>query len=362
MIFLLDVSVGDLHDVPAEEIESLFTTLLDADRSGRHLAVIDRNLCTWGIDNIKLSGQNKTHLANLREQFATRGNIHGYAKSYLKIVIGNDQVEVIDNFFKIGHYSFISGEFATSKTKMIVENLNADRKLYEYLFSIAIKQTNVPGFAVDFVLGGGNTTVTAFEAEIEKYRISVCVVDTDRISPCDRLGDTAKKVVNRHTKRNLKIADPAPAYVGTALETIGHELENYIPFSVIKVMECFNCPDIIDTIVSQDTQNNSMDCFWLYFDTKKGLNGRALQDKVQKGLKPASTIEWVCLKTGIAEDRIDSLEIPQIGKAIVDQFLKNGAAKAKYVDFSRTEHWRSLFLSHFEQILWFLAAPQVSRS
>jgi len=362
MIFTLNGSVDELAALPDDEVENLFTILLDADRSGRHLVVIERGVCSWGVENLDLSGQNRTHLRGLREQYATRGNIERYAGSYLEVVVGDCPVIKVDDYFKIGHSSFISGDYATSKTKMVVENLKADSKLYEYLFNVAIKQTVVPSLAVDFVMGGGNTTVTVFEAEIEKHRVSICAVDTDRISPCDLLGETAKKVKNRHSKRNLQPSDPATAYVGIAIETIGHELENYIPLSAIKLLDCFLCHASLDNFVSQETYEDSLNCFWLYFDTKKGLDGAKIQKKVDDGVKPSSTISWICDKTGTQETEFVSLKIPGIGSSIVEHFLKHDAAKERYVVFSRTDYWKTLFLRHFEKLLWFLAAPQVSRS
>jgi hypothetical protein len=362
MIFLLNSSVDDLSGLPADEIEDLFTALLDADRSGRHLVVISRTICSWGVENIELSGQNRRHLCSLREQFSTRGNIHSYASSHLEIVVGDGLVTKVGDHFRVGHTHFSSNEYGSSKTMMIVENLNADSKLYEFMLGVAMKQTAVPSLAVDFVLGGGNTTVTAFEAEINKHRIAICAVDADRISPCDRLGDTARKVMNRHSKRNLEPDDPAAVYVGIAVETIGHELENYIPLSAVKLINTFNCPNTLDPIVSQVTHADSLDCFWLYFDTKKGLDGTKVVAKINTGKKPVSTRQWICEKTGTPDQDFGSLKIPCIGGSVVEHFLTHDAAKQQYIEFSKTEYWKTLFLQHFELLLWFLAAPQISRS
>lgn len=362
MIFVLESSIDELSELPANDVENLFTTLLDADRSGRHLVVIDRAVCSWGSEHIELSGQNRNHLSSLREQFATRGNIARYAQTYLEVVVGDSLVTKFDDYFRVGHIHFTSAEFASSKTMMVVENLATDSKLYEFMLSVAVEQTNIPNFAVDFVLGGGDTTVTAFEAEIAKNRVAICAVDTDRVSPCDLLGDTAKKVTNRHSKRNLEPNDPASVYVGIAIETIGHELENYIPLSAVKLIDRFTCPDTLDPLVSQESYEDAQDCFWLYFDTKKGLDGAALETKILNGKKPASAKHWICAKTATADLDFGALKISGIGSKVVEYFLKHEAAKQEYIEFSKTDYWKTLFLNHFEQLLWFLAAPQISRS
>lgn len=362
MIFILDARVADLESLPVSQVENLFSALMDADRSGRHLVVIDRSICSWAIKNVSLSGENSKHLVGLREQFATRGNITEYAHSFLKVVLGSRPVTINGDHFEIGHVEFTSGEYATSKTKMIVENLTTDSRLYDYLLGVAISQTVVPGFAVDFVLGGGDTTVTAFEAEVDKQRIAVCVVDTDRVSPCDNLGETARKVINSHAKRNLDITHPAPAYVGTVLETVGHELENYIPFSAVNLIGVFTHDTCLDAIVTQNSAADAADCFWRYFDTKGGIDGRKIGSKVAAGKKPPSVVDWICKETGISVGDFVSLRISGIGSSVADHFLKSAAAKTHYVEFSKSEYWRALFLRHFEQVLWFLAAPEIRRS
>ncbi|ABF62548.1 hypothetical protein TM1040_3579 (plasmid) [Ruegeria sp. TM1040] len=362
MIITLEASNDELSSLTDDEAEDLFSRLLDADRMGRHIVVMNRRICEWGKQNTKLSGRNLSHLIDIKEAFATRGNISSYATCFLKVVLGNQPISIVDNCFMMGHKEFLQGEYASSKTMLIVENLNSDSKLYEFIFEKSITKTKVPGWAVEFILGGGNTTVTAFEGEIAKKRITVCVVDTDKISPCDKLGTTARKVLNRHSKRNLQQYDPATPYVGTAIETVGHELENYIPLSSVKYLDAFSCPTCLDDLVDQEVAKSSADCLWLYFDIKKGIDGKRLLDKERTNIKNRSVLEWICKNTKIKLEDLHSLKIPGIGSTIVDHFLKNDLAKEQYTRFTNTDYWEHLFLEHLEKLLWFLAAPKTLRS
>ncbi len=361
MIFLLDTDEDELAAMEPDDAESLFTLLIDADRCGRHFIVIKRAICGWALTNLKLSGQNQNHLNYLKEQYATRGAIHKSATSYIKLVFGDDPIIANDQYFQIGHKVFIAGEFASSKTIMTVENINADSKLYEFIFQVACKYTNVPNWSVEYILGGGDTTATAFEGEIEKNRVAICVVDTDRISPCDKLGQTAKKVLKVDRKRNIVAVTPPKAYVGKAFETIGHELENYIPLIAIKQINCFTCPEGLDDYISQETLKDSEDCLWQYFDIKNGVDGGNIVKKLNAGNKSQDVVDWIREKFGLSFDDFGKFKIQGIGRSVTQHFLACVAAKEQYFAFSKTEYWKALFLKHFEEILWFLASSEANR-
>lgn len=357
MIILLEASNDELSSVKKGDAEDLFSLLLDADRFGRHLVVLPRRVCSWAEENLDLSGRNLKHLVGIRENFSTRGKIPTAAKLHLKVVMGSESISIRDGFFQIGHVEFISGEYAQTKARMVVENLRTDSRLYEYIFGVSVSKTNVPGWAVDFVLGGGDTTATAFEAEIARNRITVCVVDTDRIAPCDRLGQTAKKVLNIHANRNEFPLHPASPYIGIAMETVGHELENYVPMRSVKKLPAFRLPSSLESLISQKERKAPSECLWLYFDIKKGVDGKKISDKVAAGKKDREVIAWLAQKANTVEDDFEGLRISGIGGTIVDHFLECDAAKEEYIEFSRSDYWSHIFLGHFERILWFLAAP-----
>lgn len=361
MIIILEASDADLQSLKNDEAEDIFSILIDADRCGRHLVIISRSICTWASSNLNLSGQNKNHLNRLREGFATRGAISRDASCFIKLKIGGPGISIKDGFFEISHDEFMRGEYAQSKSKMIVENLTADSKLYEFLFEVSAPKTKVPNWSVDFVMGGGDTTVTAFESEILKKRVTVCVVDSDKIAPCDHIGETAKKVLRRHHKRNIDQIDATAPYIGAAIETIGHEIENYIPMCAVKKLTTFVFPKELDGLADQSFIKESSECLWLYYDIKDGIDGMKIEAKINDGKKTSGVKSWLVDKTRIPADNFNTLKISGIGKTVVQHFLKSESAKSEYILFSNTEYWYHLFLKHFESILWFFAASVKSR-
>ncbi|MBN8180990.1 hypothetical protein [Roseibium aggregatum] len=362
MIIYLDIKVEELTIMPPEEAETIFTLLLDADRLGNHMIVISRTTCDWAIENLSLSGQNSNHLNRLKADFSTRGNIRKYSKCHISVVFGESEIYLEGSGFSIGHKKFISSEFSTYKTRMIVENIENDSGLYNFMFSVAIKQTNIPGTAVDFVSGGGSTTCAVFENEIKKNRIAICIVDTDKNSPCDKLGSTAKKVLNLHNKRNIEQNNSYTPYIGTATTTIGQEIENYIPFNAVKQISCYNLPPELELIVKQNTSADAENCFWLFFDLKNGVSGTKILDKIDQGLKQRSVGQWIASRLGCSYQDLKYKNINGVGKNIIEKFLSTKEAQNEYIEFSKTEYWRSAFLAQFESLLWYLAATMPVRT
>lgn len=362
MIIYLDTKVEELRKMPPEEAETLFTLLLDADRLGNHMIVINRTTCDWAHENLSLSGQNLHHLNRLKAEFSTRGNIRKYSKCHISVILGDSEISLEGCGFLIGHKKFINSEFSIYKTRMIVENIENDSELYNFMFRVAIKQTNVPGTAVDFVSGGGSTTSAVFENEINKNRVAICIVDTDKNSPCDNLGSTAKKVLNLHKKRNLEKNNSYSPYIGIATTTVGQEIENYIPLKAVKQISCYNLPSELERVVKQNTSADAENCFWLFFDLKNGVSGAKILEKIDKGIKQKSVGQWLASHLGCSYQDLKNKNVNGVGRNISEKFLATKEAKKEYVEFTKTEYWKTAFLSQFENLLWYLAATMPVRT
>ncbi|MEP4038726.1 hypothetical protein [Pseudophaeobacter sp.] len=361
MIIYLNVTTSDLKDIPEKEAEQLLTNLIDADRCGRHLVIIGRSVCRWALENLHLSGSNSGHLVGIMEDFTIRGDSYLSGNCFLNVVLGVQKICVVENYFTIGHLEFSQGGYSSLTTQIVVENITSDKGVYEFILNSTIAYTNVPRWNADFVQGGGSTTADVFDSEIEKKRITVCLYDTDKISPCDRFGATAKKIRNFHNKRNSSVDDPMLPYIGTAKCTIGHEVENYIPLSAVSKLKQFDLPEGLAGIVSQSSSADAQDCFWMFFDFKKGVSGSKIRFKIDEGHKSQNVEEWISKKTKCSQEDFCSLDISGIGKNVPSAFLKSDEAKSAYLEFCTTDYWKDLFLSYFEDILWYLAAPVASR-
>lgn len=366
MIYIVDATPDDLIAAPAAEIEDLFSSLLAADRAGRHFILIARQLCDWVADHVGLSNMDASHLASVRQRFSTTGALATEAMFATKISIGNNPLafEVENSRFSMGHQVFNAGNYAVVKSALVLEDIQDDADLYHHLLLCALRQTNVPNCSYEVVHGGGARTPLVFDAEIAKRRVALCLVDTDQKAPYDRKSATALQVL-RSNRRNVMTDIQYDPFVGLGLTTVGHELENYIPFQLLKDIPQFTSSAsnlIIEPLVSQTGSVNVEDCLWQFFDVKEGLDGQAILAKREAGDISVETLNWICQKLGTNIDEIAELRIEGYGQKVVSNFLSCQALISALFRFSRSQYWREMFLEHFEKILWFCAAPKADRT
>lgn len=365
MIFSLEATIDELNGLSAVEGETLFSLLVDCDRGGRHFFVASRSICDWALENVTLSGRDRSHLIALRQSYTQRGAFPELATFHVKIVIGDEGViPYPDGVFRVGHRKLIAGEFCQTKTAFVLEDIGDDLDLYRHILVEARKQTNVPSFAFNPIHGGGASTPRVFENEVVSNRVTVCVVDNDKLAPCDSNSGTARTVLGFFMRRNRDHASPAEPFIGIACTTVGRELENYVPYCVLKSIPEYNsygCRAALDAAVSENCQVDLSDCFWLHFDIKDGLDGAKLVKKVASGQLSEDSLRWICSRFGCEVEEAATLSIDGFGPGVVQNFLGDKNALRTFHQFTRSQYWRDLFLAHFEDLLWFFAAPLSDR-
>lgn len=365
MIFSLEATIEELGALPPVESENLFSLLIDCDRRGRHFTVVNRKICDWALNEVQLSGRDRSHLVTLRQEYTQRGALPNFATFQVKIKIGNlDICRYPNGVFEIGHRKLIAGEFCQTKTAFVLEDIGDDFDLYRQILSEARRQTNVPSFTFNSIHGGGASTPRVFEHEISNDRVTVCVVDNDKLAPCDRNSGTARSVLGILKRRNLDDTDPAQPFIGIAFTTVGRELENCVPYCILKNVpeyDAYACITILDSAVFEDSQVSLPDCFWMYFDIKDGLDGKKLAQKVNDGQLSEDSLQWICSKLGCEVEDAATLNIDGFGPRVVRNFLRDQNSLRAFHQFTRTQYWRNLFLDHFESLLWFFAAPACYR-
>jgi len=361
MIFALEATIEELGKLGRVESETLFSLLVDCDRGGRHFFVASRSLCDWALNELELSGRDRSHLIKLRQLYTQRGAFPNIATYQVKITIGDHGITPHENgVFEIGHKRFIAGEFCQTKTAFVVEDITDDVCLYRHILSEAQKQTKIPSFDFDAVHGGGAGTPTVFEHEISKDRVTVCIVDTDKLAPCDGNSGTARKALRILKRRNQDNTRPDQPFIGIAYTTVGRELENYIPYSILKTVreyDSYRHRAALDAAVSEDGELDLSDNFWMHFDIKAGLDGEELVTKVSRGQLSGESLQWICSKVGCEVEDATTLNIDGFGPNVVQNFLRDENALRNFHRFTRMQYWKNLFLDHFETLLWFFAAP-----
>jgi hypothetical protein len=258
--------------------------------------------------------------------------------------------------------NLIAGQYLLTKTALVLEDLIDDQDLFDILMREARKLSTVPGFVYDPIHGGGSRTIDVFEAEIAKNKICVCIVDNDRFAPCDGKSEMAKKVLRKNT-RDLVGLDGQP-FLGMGFTTIGRELENYVPFSILREVDQYEVHPTNNTIaevVLQIGVPDQLDCAWLFFDVKDGLDGKAMLEKAKNELVSNETVDWLCQKFGTTIVEFEELKIQGYGNKVVRNFLNCPSALAAFHQFTRTEYWRHVFLDQLDHLLWFFASLKVNR-
>lgn len=161
-----------------------------------------------------------------------------------KVLVINPNVHGKFNFF--------------SETILLTENL-MDSRFYNHLFRYYKKKVGIKQCSSSYypVMGGGVTTCKALEYEAtEKKHFCLAIVDSDKRWPGCMIGSTAAnvdKVIKEYEPINCK------AYIMYRVR----EIENLIPFHILKDHECYK--QEYDLLL-----DNAHDAE--HFDIKRGIN------------------------------------------------------------------------------------------
>lgn len=366
MIFRLECTIGQLADTSDAECETIFSALVSADREGRHFFVSSRAVCDWALENLTLSSFVASHLRMIREEFAVRRNLQRIALVHVTVRLGDAPVTFDGNAaFSIGHKALLRGQYLSSQAAFVVEDLMTDARLYSHMLSEARRVSSVPSFSFETVHGGGARTREVFDAEIEKRKVVVCVVDRDSSHPMGSKSALANAVMRIQRRRNSRDGGGGVAFIGMGCLTVGRELENYIPYHLYKIMyQNRNYPhfDRLDNVVSQDWSSSNGNLLWEYFDVKDGLRGEHLLELLEVGSISREGVEWICSRLGCDAVAIGGEEIKGFGERIVEAFFGSNESLARFHQFVRSKYWRCMYGEFFDLLLWYFAAPQLVRT
>lgn len=365
MLISLSVTNTQLEFIGSAKVEDLVNRLVQADRAGRHLVVIDRNTVDWIIENTTLSLNVKSHLISIRQSFTTRGAMPSVATSCLVVSPDFQEIRCEDddgNRFVIGVDEFLRGSFSDFPTAFVLEDIVSDGALYEQALLEARKLTQVPSYRYEAVHSGGSRVPEVFEIEISKSKVVTCLVDSDRISPPDRKSSSALGVLRACSERNSSTRIK-PCYIGQALVLPGRELENMVPFHIAKDILSAD-PDTVkflSPLILQDSEVATEDCLWLFFDVKRGLDGGKVLDKFERKLISEESLDWLRRHLKVEQAELSTLKLAGWGDSFASSFVKDSEALARFHRFCRGPYWRSVFQPVFSKLLWFFCASRPDR-
>lgn len=349
MIYYLTANAADLEDVIDGQAEELIGSLVRASLEGHHKIILGRSICSWSIDNLDLGGREKAHLRRLRNDFSQIGQLALEAPCSIQVLIGDQPLEeVAKHKYNIGHIALLRSNYL-SEAELLVEHIENDCDLLEVVFNRVKRNISISQYHYRRSHGGGGDIVTCFEHSVKEKRITVCVHDSDRKAPSD---------TKSHTARRLRAEGGKQTYVGDVIETRGHEAENTIPMAILNEHRQRICPqypdfDKLERLLNAQNVQGYLDCLWLFFDIKKGLNS----EKVKEIANPAVS-DWISEKFLEGEQSLDDLNISGFGDKILQQFLNCGAAVRDFVAHIATPDWTLHFAGFFEEILWYFVSDK----
>lgn len=349
MIIHLNDTVSNIECIPKNAAENLFTELARSSLKGYHIVIIDRDLCDWAQQNLDLGQRNKAKIQKIGQNFAQKSSLLANSGSTLKVKLNQLPLdEYRPHHYKIGYRDFLKSHFF-EPTKLLVENATNDGAFISLILNSIKKRYPVKTLKINISHGGGGNIKQNFERLIDDRYIVCCITDSDRNSPHDTISSTAKEVLRIHNKIN---------FAGCLVILENREIENFIPLDIISHNSLF--PQYEDftklyKILDNQTILEKLDCFWLFFDIKKGVDGKKIS-----GLTNNETRKWLNDKIKIISSSIETINISGFGDRLIPIFLRNERCTSEFVEFTNSKYWATHLEDTFRQAYWYFVSDPIS--
>lgn len=349
MLIFLTATPDSLSQFDPDQIEELFSELLRASSQGLHMVVLTRAQCDWARETLDLNTREKAQLQHLKTLYTQRGNLPKRAPCFMEVTLGEQQLEeVTPNKYRIGHIPLLRGSFLT-EAKFILENVENDGDMLDIILKETGKSQDIKYFHFLRAHGGGADTPTCFRAAIPEQRVIVTLVDSDKKAPMDG---------NSQTYRNLIREANRQMFVGMIDATPCKEIENLVPFSILRdhrqrICSGYENFENLQTLLDRQSISYPTDCLWLFFDVKKGIEAEKLAAVANPDVR-----SWLDIKFLEDEQSFYDLQISGFGDGILRQFLNCGAAVKEFVQFIKGEYWAEHFGMFFANIYWYFVAEK----
>lgn len=193
----IEYSRDAISKTPRAELEQSLLSACNAMGSGNHVVCTETRDLAGEIvhDMIKTNHCIASYFDVLREHFSEIASVKLYVTSFIKIIHGDTppSARIVGNKYEIsiGIALTTQSEF-WYKACFIAENI-FDIRGYYLIYKACFP--NGPYLKSDDTLGGGTTTSNVVAQKINDGRIVLCILDSDRHFPTDKIKDTASKVL-----------------------------------------------------------------------------------------------------------------------------------------------------------------------
>ena len=320
MLIKIDFSQSDIDKMPKGLASKLFERIADASESGFHQIFLSAEVAKHLLELDILSFHAIGAIQRIAEDSTQLGGQFSTSSSSMTVKFSESEfIEQDGQNFILSHRNLLTGNYLREPL-LVVEDFKTDGRFYKFVLEYEAKKNEVSISNFDIAHGGGERIKSQLEEMAKSKRIVIFVLDQDSIVPLSDLKNRIKQLEQRLNKGNC---------VGFVKYTPTHEVENFLPLSVIeKIGKKMNKSDLnkVAQLIQHQGSTKRGDCLWLYYDTKIGMKG-ARNSNGQIGIKNyaklnADDISWLCKKYQIENNelQIEKLNYPGFGENIISKF------------------------------------------
>jgi len=231
MLFVVQECAIDALRAGQPHAPIAFSRLLSNHADGHHVVLMDPKSCRAIEEDPGFSADDKATARNIRNRYADYGALPDLLASHVRV-------------FGSGGAPAKNGSVWDVPLRWISQNPLREALLHgEDLYDIAVFEAAAEDFLAEHRLhsfrvraqaqpgGGGNTHRVLAQNAVVRQLISVCVVDSDRLSPSSGIGATAVPC--------LAVTGPGLYQVEV---TDGRSLENSLPWRLIDIVKPTKVP------------------------------------------------------------------------------------------------------------------------
>ncbi|MGJ5041883.1 MULTISPECIES: hypothetical protein [unclassified Bradyrhizobium] len=350
MLFHLDEPVQELSKLDADQLAEVVSDLLGAARLGYHVVAISRTSASWINANIDLSMRERAMLSRISSDYTQAAGLRKVAKRYINLT-SNDLLHlgVTGNCVSVAVLRLKQCRLL-ERSVLLVENINSDGAIYEFLLSNRHKSIGCPAISFVRYHGGGDDLPKVMEHLIVERRIVCAVVDSDKSAPIS---------FNKKMHRLSKVSDGFSWPLCFLLTPPAREAESLVPLAIVAQLPCgkgsvTNGVHLNIAAAEKVGGHASTDAFWLYFDLKEGVS----VEKVNR-LNDAER-DWLTGKLSLVGIDPAHVSIPGYGENIIKQLFESNRLLGEYRDAVQHRSWRDVFDHFISEMVWiFAGAPRV---
>ena len=359
MLIEIGLSVENIENMEEVYVSRLFESIAVAAFSGNHKIYLPLDVFEYLMASNILSKSARGAIQKISEN---RSQFGGLLKkdTIPKLTVNNSKGGLkrgTGNHFQIGYENFLDGDYLM-RPVLAVENSSNDGRFYKFIFTEEAKRNRFSGVQFEIVnIGGKDNLKNMLHDYSAEKRIVVFITDLDSVV---KISD---KVITDREQNREKTLNTGNC-IGFVKYTPGHELENFLPLSIVeKVGKKINSVELekIRGLIDSQCGTEVRDCLWLYYDIERGINvqkdnrGKFIINnrfKVQM-----DDIDWLCEKYSTTKSRLEHLKFPGFGDSVIKNFMKNSDRKDELIKHMQSNendfnYWDFHFGDWLKVMLW----------